>query len=109
MERLRILKERFLKFRYRGMLVVTLVFALITAILFIERSGISYNYNIPYYLHFAIDGCMGKKNIPRIGEKHYEKTFSKQVFSVVVSIRDDLGYAAGQRNGSRPDSQGCRY
>ena len=47
MERLRILKERFLKFRYRGMLVVTLVFALITAILFIERSGISYNYNKP--------------------------------------------------------------
>ncbi len=39
------LKERFLKFRYKGMLVVALMFALMAVVLFVERSGIQYNYN----------------------------------------------------------------
>ncbi len=39
------LKERFLKFRYNGMLVIMLVFFIIAVILFVERSGISYNYD----------------------------------------------------------------
>ena len=47
MEVLTELKTRFLKFRFSGMIVVMLVFALISAILFLERSGISYNYNKP--------------------------------------------------------------
>ncbi len=38
------LKERFLKFRFNGMLVVTFIFALIALVLFVERSGINYNY-----------------------------------------------------------------
>ncbi len=47
MEVLTELKTRFLKFRFSGMIVVMLVFALISAILFLERSGISYHYNKP--------------------------------------------------------------
>lgn len=39
------LKERFLKFRYNGMLLVIFMFALIAMILFVERSGIKYNYD----------------------------------------------------------------
>lgn len=39
------IKERFIKFRFNGMIAIVLVFALITTILFIERSGIKYNYN----------------------------------------------------------------
>ena len=31
---------------------------------------------------------MGKKNIPRIGEKHYEKTFSKQELVDLLSLQD---------------------
>lgn len=38
------LKERFLNFRYKGIIAVTLIFALIAVILFVERSGISFNY-----------------------------------------------------------------
>lgn len=38
------LKERFLSFRYKGILAVLLVFAVITVILFLERSGIKFNY-----------------------------------------------------------------
>ena len=38
------LKERFLSFRFKGMLVVAFVFAVIALVLFVERSGISYNY-----------------------------------------------------------------
>lgn len=38
-------KERFIKFRFNGMIIVAFVFALIALILFMERSGISYNYN----------------------------------------------------------------
>ncbi len=45
MEKLKELKERFLKFRYNGMLVVALMFALMAVVLFVERSGIQYNYN----------------------------------------------------------------
>ncbi len=45
MEGLERLKERFLKFRYNGMLAVIFVFAIIAVILFVERSGISYNYD----------------------------------------------------------------
>ncbi len=45
MEGLKVFKERFLKFRFNGILVVIFVFALIALILFMERSGISYNYD----------------------------------------------------------------
>lgn len=45
MERLRRFKKRFLQFRYNGMLVVILMFALMSVVIFIERSGIQYNYN----------------------------------------------------------------
>ena len=38
------LKERFFNFRYKGIIAVTLIFALIAVILFVERSGISFNY-----------------------------------------------------------------
>lgn len=38
------LKERYLNFRYKGILAVTLIFALIAVILFFERSGIRVNY-----------------------------------------------------------------
>lgn len=41
------LKERFLKFGFKGMLAVFAVFAAIAVILFVERSGISYNYDNP--------------------------------------------------------------
>lgn len=44
MEGLRILKQKYLCFRYKGIIVITLVFALISAILFLERSGIQFNY-----------------------------------------------------------------
>ena len=47
MEGLIVLRDRFLKFRFSGMLVVAVVFAVISFILFLERSGISYNYNNP--------------------------------------------------------------
>ena len=39
------LKEKFLKFRFNGMLTVILVFALIAFVLFVERSGINYKYD----------------------------------------------------------------
>ena len=38
------LKERFLHFRYKGIICIVLVFSLIAAILFVERSGIQVNY-----------------------------------------------------------------
>lgn len=38
------IKERYLNFRYKGILAITLIFAIISVILFVERSGISYNY-----------------------------------------------------------------
>ena len=38
------LKERFLKFRYNGILAIVLIFIVIALIVFIERSGISVNY-----------------------------------------------------------------
>lgn len=38
------LKERFLNFRYKGIICITLVFLLIAFILFLERSGIQANY-----------------------------------------------------------------
>ena len=47
MEGLKAFKERFLKFRFNGMIAVILVFALISLVLFLERSGISYNYDKP--------------------------------------------------------------
>jgi len=39
------LKEKFLEFRFKGMLAIVLIFSLIAFVLFVERSGISYNYN----------------------------------------------------------------
>lgn len=39
--------RKFSSFRFKGMIVVMLVFALITVVLFVERSGINYNYNNP--------------------------------------------------------------
>lgn len=39
--------RKFSNFRFKGMIVVMLVFALITVVLFVERSGINYNYNNP--------------------------------------------------------------
>lgn len=41
------LREKILKFRYNGMLVVALMFAIIAVVLFVERSGINYNYSKP--------------------------------------------------------------
>lgn len=38
------LREKFLNFRYKGIIAVVLVFAMISAILFLERSGIRFNY-----------------------------------------------------------------
>ena len=38
------LKERYLQFNFKGIIAVTLIFALIAAILFVERSGIQVNY-----------------------------------------------------------------
>ncbi len=39
------LKSKIVKFRYSGVIAVVLVFALISFILFLERSGIKFNYN----------------------------------------------------------------
>ncbi len=39
--------RKFSNFRFKGMIVVMLVFALIAVVLFVERSGINYNYNNP--------------------------------------------------------------
>lgn len=39
--------RKFSNFRFKGMIVVMLVFVLITVVLFVERSGINYNYNNP--------------------------------------------------------------
>ncbi len=47
LKKLKEFKERFLKFRFNGIIAVILVFALIALILFMERSGISYNYDKP--------------------------------------------------------------
>ena len=38
------IKERFLKFGYKGIIAIVLIFALISVILFLERSGINLNY-----------------------------------------------------------------
>ncbi len=38
------LKERFLKFKYKGIIVIVFVYAVISMILFLERSGIQFNY-----------------------------------------------------------------
>jgi len=38
------LKEKFLNFQYKGVIGVTLIFALIAVILFVERTGIQYNF-----------------------------------------------------------------
>lgn len=37
-------KERYINFRYKGIIGICLIFAFITMILFVERSGIQYNY-----------------------------------------------------------------
>ncbi len=39
--------KRFLNFRFSGLLTIALIFGLMAVVLFLERSGISYNYNNP--------------------------------------------------------------
>ncbi len=88
------LKEKFLKFSYKGMLVVVLVFALIAAILFVERSGIQYNYDKPSL------AFMPKENIVTKGEanknlkkdtvvlwtaEHAESVSAMEEFSVILA------------------------
>ena len=43
-EKFKYLKERYVSFNYKGIIGIVLIFALISTILFIERSGIQYNY-----------------------------------------------------------------
>ena len=60
-----------------------------------------------------LDAVAGSVSVKKKNQKRNVRSYidGGQVVSdtFVVSIRDDFGYAAGQRNGSRPDSQGCRY
>lgn len=57
MERLR---AKFSAFEYKGLAAITFVFALITIILFLERSGIQYQYNTPSLSLLPDDATMPK-------------------------------------------------
>ncbi len=52
--------KKFTKFRFSGMLTVAFIFGVIALILFIERSGISYQYNNPVLTNLPLSNIVTK-------------------------------------------------
>ncbi len=96
------LKERILKFRFSGMLAVILIFALIAGVLFVERSGIQYNYDKPDLSFLPEEHIVTKTEANRALGKHTVVLWDRQQpdsinameeFSVILSDMK-VGYDA---------------
>ena len=59
-DRISAFKERYVNFRYKGIVSIVLIFALISVILFIERTGIRFNYSNPNLELLEKNECITK-------------------------------------------------